>query len=376
MVFEKLALIPYGTYNGTSRVYKVYMVNYRYNLFLEGYLIYYSKTTQKFILNRNLNELFDYSVINTDDTTKNAIYEKDGAYAIELANNNVEGLPERFIASVNIDFLSLKESLSDTELVSAIKDRLVPMFDASLAMGEYLFSFIFIKYKIELSGTLRPPTIDEFISKTLLEVFNTKDFMKVVSDNQKIVNKIKRLFPTIIPLTINNLASVYSILIEANNQLMDVEELSIEEIEYARRLIKELTLGEAVTLLKRARETEEQDVVLDFSEDKETLRNVFLEALKKMNRITKIILIRNDNTPLEFDIDPLYRDMFLGLISKKGLFFAARDSDLLMIDFIKPLLSYHIKDKQYTTPRMLNKNFEYENLDKSVFAIKLINRRI
>ena len=197
-----------------------------------------------------------------------------------------------------------------------------------------------------------------------------------MSDNQIIIDAIKRFFPTIIPLTIDNLALVYRILIESNNQLLDITKLSAEDMGYAMRTSKILPLKEVVMLLKRSNEPEQEEVVLDFSEDKKILKNNLEEVLQRMDRITDIILIRNDSQPLEFNIDPLYRDIFLGLINTKNIFFAAKGADSLVIDFIKPLLSYKIGDKKYTTMGGLNKDFEYHNSDKSVFILKLINKRI
>ena len=376
MIFEKLALISYGTYDGISRIYKLYMVNYKYNLFLEGYLIYKSVTDQKVILNRKVNELFDYSVVDVNDKTKNAIYTKEGPHTIELVNDSLEGFPNRFIGTVDITLLpDRKKPLPDIELTKAIKKRLVPMFDASLPIGEYLFSLILVKYKMETLGSFNIPDIDDYINANLIEVFKTKAFMDMLSNNQVIIDAIKRFFPIIIPITIDNLALVYRILVESNNQLVDITKLSAEDMGYAMRTSKILPLKEVVMLLKRSNEPEQEEVVLDFSEDKKILKNNLEEVLQRMDRITDIILIRNDSQPLEFNIDPLYRDIFLGLINTKNIFFAAKGADSLVIDFIKPLLSYKIGDKKYTTMGGLNKDFEYHNSDKSVFILKLINKR-
>ncbi len=374
MLFKKLTLIPYGQYDGIHRVYKVYLVNYETNLLLQGYLIK-SKEKSLFVVCKQLNELYDDSVINTNDIHKYIPFTKNGTYSIEIFNNKIAGLNRTLIATLEIDFMNtlIKE---DDKLFSddLIKKALLPLYEVNMPLANYLFLSILIEYKKAKAVKFSYSSLEELIQETLLMIYKSKQFQSLLSTDDDVLLKYNLIFPMIMPLNIQNIANFCSLIKVLEDSDVSIYRLKVEDILYAIELSKEIPFSNVPYFLEMIQKYLFDTITLDMTESKEKLLNDFKDVILKFYKINKICLKRNSTVIFDDFIPPVYSTEFFNNLNNNNTFAILNDKLDLIIDFNKPLLTYKTKDKTYITKGYVNDNFEYENTDTNIFTLTLENR--
>ena len=185
MLFKKVALIPYGTYNGKDRVFKIFFKGVNNDLFLQGY--YISGQSPKVIISPKLNELYDYSVINTNDGSKNFITDKNGAFKITLVNDSVPGYAKILDVVVSVDIIEYantsNQDSSNEIAYDIIKSKLAPLNKVNAALAEYIALISYIDYVSEKeSKESQLPNPEEFPELSIIKYYKTTPFMSLLSD--------------------------------------------------------------------------------------------------------------------------------------------------------------------------------------------------
>ena len=376
MVFNKLSLLSYGKYDGLHRVFKLLMVNLDHGLFLQGYMVIKDKI--EIIISRKLNELYDYSVIDSEDASKNAIFTENGNYTITVANDSVEGFPQMLDVTLALDFVEEPKKIvqDNKQVIELLKDKLEPMYVVNQPLAEYLFLMSYIEFKMIIaSKTQIAPTPSKIVDMVLLKIYRSKPFLKMLSSNQDIVDTFLDALPTKVPLSVINVSKLYELLSNiVDNKNMTLKECSIFDIKYGLRLMDNMTIDNVMFLMKEAMQPNSKEIILDFTTKKETMKDKFEDVLLNFYRINHIKLVHNKELIVETDINPIYSDKFMVQFNSTAKFHISDKNIDILIDFNKPYVWYLSKDKTYETVTKSNQLLELTTEDNSLFDITLENK--
>ena len=373
MRFRILTLFPYGERDNDRSVYKLFLVEDVHQYFLQGYLIQ-ELNKKKFLINPKLNDLSDYSVIDTNDNNKMFVFDDEGEYKIKIANDTVEGLPKLLDATVNLA-LNTPYQYSLGEAVEVFKSRLEPIYEADEAIGENIFLYIITQYERDLpyltytapQGYLTEKLYSFLRTKAICEMLGIEGELKTIYETS--INILHMNYP-------NEIAKVIKFLKLAKQNNLNVKYLTIPDLREIYKRINYLTkkaLKEYIESIYKESQAEfEFSCTLPAEKNKQSL----IKALNQIVKISRIVVYKNSQEALDVQLNiPLFAAEIQQDIDRSGIFFLSdKDVDML-IDFKRNYLSIKSNNFEYSTRIEVIDN-KVKCTDKNLFKFKLFNKGI
>lgn len=380
MLFRKIALIPYGTYNGKDRVFKVFFKGKSNDLFLQGYYVIGENT--EVIVSTKLNELFDYSAVDTTDKNKNFITDKNGAFNISLVNDSVPGYSKVLETTISIDFIKIKNETTivpeDSVAYEVIKSQLSSLHKVKPALAEYISLISYIEYKSDFKSKEKYlPKIEEYPKLSILKYYKTVPFLSLLSDDKNITGKLLKMFPTKIPLNISNLSKFITLLEELKkDDTIKLNNISMFDIKYGIRLLSSgVAVKSAIFMIKEALQPETKSIILDFTKNKEELFNEFKDVVLNFYRINYVEVKKGTEIIANQSVIPIYVDNYLPRLNNEKLFFLSDKNLMVSLNFNIPSIMYTTDKNEFTSKTALNSDFETINADNIQISLTFYNKQ-
>lgn len=369
MVFNILTLFPYSGNSKGYRVYKMFLVEDKHQYFLQGYYIE-EKNKKKFLVYPKLNDLTDYSVIDTYDTTKWALYEKEGKYKLRVANDLVEGLGKFVEVDINLKVDEpLKKSLS--EAVYEFKQELMPLYQESEAVADYIFLSVLTQYKRDFK-TIKYTSPKEYLLDKLYSLARSDYFVKMITNNDErfvdLYSVSLSFFQRITPLDIAKIIRTIEVIKDYKLDISELDMFDLKKLYEVALKIPRLALSRLILDLQKS---ENSFFIFTCTRDKENNKKEAIKALSSIHKINAISLYKNSKIVCNVKLNvPLYSADLINDIQNNGMLYIINPNVEILIDFNRSYLAYSCSENRFETKLSLD-NEKLDCKDTNIFKIEL-----
>jgi len=388
MLFKQICLINYGTFDGKHRVYKVFFVTEEEpTLFLQGYFIYYPNGIKKFIVNREVNNLYDYRTLDDTDVYENVFFTEDGKKQITLSNNSVEGLPKIINAFIEFSFfddkfISGEDEVDIDELLKELKqeDESVYLFLKLKTIAKKMELTLNETYTVDIKSVL-----NEVLTSLSLTSSQFREF--ICDKNEKLLLFFDYTFINrcLLELNINNLIKFLKIKKAIKEKIENIK--TFEDFAFIVKEFDVLPISSITMLPDNINSEKEEEVIIELSKNPDELNAEIENALLSMLKINNIQIYVNGVLKIDMDIYPVYQNTIVKIkntTKSYGFNEAVLEDGVYKININKVFLSLNNgkfpffeakKDDIYVTiKKKVDDDFNVVLDDNNVYKIKFNNK--